>query len=478
MSLISQGRGLSSGALGGLGVVGSRCLGGPGSPLRVSGPISFTTSSLSCSDTPSQLQPQFHPGSGFVQCGVRLGGEGGHRDRASFTGILQSPLCHSLSHRGLATGRRSLTPQRLGGALQFSHGDCSVRSPISPGCLPPGSGSSSFSLLPEVLRGRCGVSVSGPVLRPFIGPSGVHPRHGSYFLNYASPRISSSPLPRRLASPGLHLPGTSASKGLPPLAVSSPRHHSQSFKELFGPDSDSGLSRDDARDFSFEGFPDSQTGSEVLSPSARLLVRPPPSYVGLEESSRDDVIHVSHCSRFSSPHAISPASPQCSRSSPARRGSRFLGRWLPQGSSVVVRCLTSSRWPSSGRGPPRSFSLLRHFGSGLECSSRRPPSLRLVVSSLLALFHQPARAVGNPLCGSGVSASPPRSVSDRVFGQLYGPSLPQEAGGHSLVIPECGGSGTSSPLRVSVCSPVSTVHSWSSECSGRFPQPPLSGPRL
>ena len=81
------------------------------------------------------------------------------------------------------------------------------------------------------------------------------------------------------------------SEGLPPLAVSSPRRHSQSFEELFGPDSDSGLSRDDARDFSFEGFPDPQTGSEVLSPSAGFLIRPPPSCVGLEESSRDDVIH-------------------------------------------------------------------------------------------------------------------------------------------------------------------------------------------
>ena len=59
-------------------------------------------------------------------------------------------------------------------------------------------------------------------------------------------------------------------EGLPPLAVSSPRHHRQSFEELFGPDSDSGLSRDDARDFSFEGFPDPQTGSEVLSPSSGL----------------------------------------------------------------------------------------------------------------------------------------------------------------------------------------------------------------
>ena len=110
--------------------------------------------------------------------------------------------------------------------------------PGPPGCLPPGSSSSSLSPLPEIFHGGCGVSISGPVLRPLLGPSGVHPRHGSCLVNYALPQFSSSSLPGRLASPGLHPPGTSAGEGLPPLAVSSPRHHSQSFEELFGPDSD------------------------------------------------------------------------------------------------------------------------------------------------------------------------------------------------------------------------------------------------
>ena len=107
MSLVSQGRGVSRGALGGLGVLGSRCLGSPGSPLRVLGPFSFATPSLSCSDPPSQLQPPFHQGAGFVRCCVRLGGEGGHRDRTSFPWVLQSPLCHSQSHRGLAISHAS-----------------------------------------------------------------------------------------------------------------------------------------------------------------------------------------------------------------------------------------------------------------------------------------------------------------------------------------------------------------------------------
>ena len=296
MSLVAQGRGVSRGTLECLGIVGSRFLGSSGSQIRLSDPFPITTSSLPCSDSTSQLQPQFHQGASVVRCSVRTSGKGGHRDRASFSGVLQSPLCHYQSHRGLATCHRPLTPQWLGGTLQFSYGDCPVRSPVSPsggldgvpgspGHLPPGSCTSGFSLVPEVLREGCGVSISDPVLRPVFRSSGVHPRHGSYIFHHASPRFSSSPVSRRLAGPGLHLPGSGACEGLPPLAMSSPRGHSQSFEELFGPDSDVGPSRDDARDFSFEGFPDSQTGSEVLSSSLAVFLRPSTPVVGLAQSS-------------------------------------------------------------------------------------------------------------------------------------------------------------------------------------------------
>ena len=196
MSLVSQGKGVSYGTLGGLGVVGSRCLGS-------TGPFPFAAHSLFCSAPPSQLQPQFHQGAGFVGRGVRLGGGGGHRDHASFPRVLQSPLYYPQGHRGLATGHQSLAPQRLGGALPFSHGDCPVCAPVSlsggldgilgpPGCLPPGSGTSSISPLPEVLPGRCGVPVSSPVLRSLDGPSGVHPRHGSCLCDYALSRFPSA----------------------------------------------------------------------------------------------------------------------------------------------------------------------------------------------------------------------------------------------------------------------------------------------
>ena len=333
----------------------------------------------------------------------------------------------------------------MGGALPFSHGDCPVRSPVSParrldgipgppGCLPSSSGTSSFSPLPEVLRGGCGVPVSRPVLRALDGPSCVHPRHGSCILDNASSRILSPSILRRLVSPGLHLPETSASEGLSPLAVSLPRHHSESFEELFGPDSDSGLSRDDARDFSFEGFPDPQEGSEVVPTSSGVPIRPPPSCVGLATSPRSDVLFVCHSSRRSSPHAISPASPQCVRSSAPRGGSSVLGQWLPAGSLVVVRRLPSLSRPSSWRGPPRPLPLLRRVRPGLGRCSRRSPPLRLMVSPLLELFDQPAQVIGHSLRGSGFSALPPGLGRGAVLRQLHSPGLPPGARRDSFLL--------------------------------------------
>ena len=436
--------------------------------------------------------PSYSPnsvGAGFVGRGVRFGAKGGHRDRASFPGVLQSPLCHPQSHWELSTCHRSLTPQQLGGALPFSHGDCPVCSPVSParrldgipgppGCLPSGSGASSFTPLPEVLRGRCGVPVSRTVLLVLDGPSGVHPRHGSCILDHASSRISSPSILRRLVSPGLHLPGTSASEGLSPLAVSSPRHSSESFEEFFDPDSDSGLSRDDACDFSFEGFPDPQEGSEVVPPSSGVPIRPPPSCVGLASSPRGDVIFACHNSRRPSPHAISPASPQCVRSSAPRGGSSVLGPYLPAGSSVVVRRLPSLGRPSSGRGPPQPLPFTRHVRPGLGRCSRQSPPLRLMVSPLLEFFDQPERVVRHSLRGSGFSALPPGSGRGTVLGQLHSPGIPAEARRDLLLLFEHGRSGTPSPLRVSVGSTPSPVHSRPSQCSGGLAQPSLSSPRF
>ena len=145
-------------------------MGSPGPALRVSGPFPFAAPSLFCSAPSSQLQPQFHPGADPFGRGVRFDGERGHRDRDSFPGVLQSSFCDPQGHRWVTSSDRSLMPQRLGGSLPFPYGDCSDCAPVSPGrgldgipgspgCLPPGSGSSiwgtrSTSFAPSALLSR------------------------------------------------------------------------------------------------------------------------------------------------------------------------------------------------------------------------------------------------------------------------------------------------------------------------------------
>ena len=101
-----------------------------------------------------------------------------------------------------------------------------------------------------------------------------------------------------------------------------------------------------------------------------------------------------------------------------------------------------------------------------------------LLSPMLELFDQPAGVVGHSLRSSGFSALPPGSGRGAVLRQLHSHGLPQEARQDSLLLFERGRSGTPSPLRVSVGSTPSPVHSRPSQCSDGFAQPSLSSPRF
>ena len=238
-------------------------------PFRSRPPLSRVPLPLP-SYTPTSIR-----GVGSCCCGGRPAGEGSHRSGSLFPRLLQPSVCDTQGHWRVASGDRPLTPQLLGGCLSFSHGDCPVGSPVSPsggldgilgppGCLPSGSGSSIFSLVPEVLRGRVGFSVPRPLFRPFDAFAGVHIHQGPSLLDHASVRVQDPPLPGRLARPGILLSGDCAGEGLSAVVVSGAGYSGQPSEEL--PDSHTvyTLSRDEDSDFSFEGFPDSQTGSEAV----------------------------------------------------------------------------------------------------------------------------------------------------------------------------------------------------------------------
>ena len=255
MSLVRWGWGLSCGSLGDLAVVGGRCLVGASFALRVSGPFPFASSSLSCSVAPSELQPFFHPWAGSDRCGIRPVGQGGYRACSSFSRLLQPSLCDSQGHRWVAPGDRPLAPQWVCGCLPFSYGDYPDRSSIpsrrglvcvpgSPGCLPSGAGSSIFSPVPQVLRGRVGLPVPRSLFWPVDGSSGLYPCHGPCLRNHASSWLPDLMVSRQLAGPGFHLPGDCVGEGFSSLALPASWDSCQSPQELVGSQADSGLPRD------------------------------------------------------------------------------------------------------------------------------------------------------------------------------------------------------------------------------------------
>ena len=128
--------------------------------------------------------------------------------------------------------------QQLGGCLPFPHGDYPACSPVSPsrrldgvlgspGCVPPGSGPSVFTTLHEVLRGRVGLPVPRPMLRPVDGSAGVYTRHGLGLLDNASSRFLDPPVPQLLASSGFVLSRDRAGGGFPSVALPTLRDSGQ-----------------------------------------------------------------------------------------------------------------------------------------------------------------------------------------------------------------------------------------------------------
>ena len=173
--------------------MGSRCLGSTGPALRVSGPFPFAAPFLLCSAPPSQLQPKFHPrlalsdavsalvekeaieivppSPGFYsRLLVTPKVSGGWRpviDLSRLSGWVE------LSHFHMETAQsvlQSLHPEDWMVSLDLQ--DSYLQVPVHPALSP----------LPEVLRGGCGVPVSGPVLRSVDDPSGVH--RASWLLSF------------------------------------------------------------------------------------------------------------------------------------------------------------------------------------------------------------------------------------------------------------------------------------------------------
>ena len=219
------------------------------------------------------------------------------------------------------------------------------------------------------------------------------------------------------------------------------------LQKLFYPCSDSGLPRHDFPVFSFEGFPDSSSDPESSLSRRRVLLLARTAAQSLEVSVGSHVVAVCSHSRVSSSHAVFATPSQHVRSSVVGGPADLLGRLLPPGSPVVVRCQ-----PSRGRSLPRAApteaaSLHRRFGHGLGCIARCRPPVRLVVSGCFEVFDQPPRTPGHVVGNPWLPPSLQGPLCVALHRQQDVALLPAQGGGHALFNPQCGGPSYPLPLR-------------------------------
>ena len=127
MSLGLQGRELFGFLVGGLGILGRRTVGCPGSQGRVPTTFCLLSSFVANADSPSELLPHFCKGVSSVCFCERLADEGCHRTGILGTRLLQLFVCYTEGYGWLAASHRSFSPQPLCPPFSFSHGNLRPR---------------------------------------------------------------------------------------------------------------------------------------------------------------------------------------------------------------------------------------------------------------------------------------------------------------------------------------------------------------
>ena len=480
---------MSSPLLEDLGFDGSGGMGSFGFKGRLPDPFPFSSTVVTCSHTPPQLLSKFHQGESSYIRTFLPSGERGSRACPTNTGLLLENVCCSEGLRSLETDHRSVGPQSPGGIHFVPYGDSTVCAPLSSprgldgvsglgGRLPASSYSSGVQEVPSICDSRRNLSVQGALLRIDDSSPGIYQGHGSRFSLDASSRLSNVTLPRRLVSSCLLIGGDYSSEGLSSGSLSQVRDPDQPKEIDSSTDAINRLFGHDDSCSSFEGFSDTEThrsvpqsarGVSVLSSSASLVV---------EKSSRSDGLFFPSDSRISTAVSIPPTSSSSVVGSVGRRGSDLLGRFLPPGSSVVVRSVKSDPRGTTGRPSPRVLSSLRRFRSGLGRFSRRSANFRPLVSSRSPRIHQ-LQGTQSSSSSSQTLLSDHSGISNSlVFGQYHSNLVPQERGRDEVSssqflspIHSEGMRAQSSPISSPVCV-------WSSQLHSRRPQPQGSSSRF
>ena len=200
MSLAAQSRVFFVLPVGGLGILGRRTLGSPGSQRGVFHSFPLPSSVVFNTGPPSELLPVLHQGVGSLCGGSRFTVQSSDRTSVFGAWLLQPLICNTEGHGWLVASHRSFSPQPLHPTFSISYGDGQVGPPISPagrldgftrpsGRLPPSPCTSGLSEVPPVLYWPSHLPVSGSLLWVVLCSAGLYSCHGPDLLHYAPPRL-------------------------------------------------------------------------------------------------------------------------------------------------------------------------------------------------------------------------------------------------------------------------------------------------
>ena len=211
--------------------------------------------------------------------------------------------------------------------------------------------SSRLSQVSAVCGFWLGVSIPCSLLRSCLGPSGLHPGHGSSFVDPALHGYLSSSLPGRLAGPVFFLGGCSSRPPGGPRSVLGAWDCGESREVQLCPVPEGSVSGDDPGLPVFCGF--SVTGSvrQAAISRLRISVLLSAARILLAVSSRHPV---PSCTRGQASHAVSSVSAPPNLESRGRLGSCSLDSLLSPRPPLVVRRVSSGSRGLSHRSPRTS----------------------------------------------------------------------------------------------------------------------------
>ena len=489
MSFTLPSGGLPVSLLAGVGAEGSGRMGGPGLERGLPDSFLHPSSAVLGSHSSPQLLSQLHQGESTGFGDPFASGEGGSRAGPLFSGLLFKGL---RGHEGLgrlAPDNRSLHSESSGDLHFIPYGDTSVGSEIgsfegldglsrSPGRIPPDPCPSGISEVSEVCDSGRDLPVQGPPLRPHNLSSGLHQGHGSCIGYDASFWVPNAQVLGRLAHSGVNPGGSGQGEGLPSSFMCDIRYQDKFQEVSAGADTDSDIPRDEDSIYSFEGFSNSREDSEVFFTARRIQVLSGAARKLMEEPSGPDVFPLSPRPGVSSENEV-PSAPSGSELGLLRRqGDDCLGRFLPGGSSVVVRRIKSDPRGTTGVLRAGDAPLHGRVRSRLGSNLGGLPSFRPLVSRGSSHVHQCSGTDSSSESNSKLRHTPSISQSGSLLRQYDSSILSQEVRRDPLIHAELNCSRNPARMRSSIHHTDATIYSRSPKRDGRCSEQGETGLRI